>query len=145
MAKFSSPLFGDMFLLRRKCWFVQIMEKVFVSFIQRYVLTRLGQRKCTRNVRVFVSFIRRYVLTPNADPTKKRSLIVFSSPLFGDMFLLPRYERFRWGNGNLFSSPLFGDMFLLDNEWVEIPLWLEFSSPLFGDMFLLSLEILLMY
>ena len=35
-----------------------------------------------------------------------------------------------------FSSPIFGDMFLLDERLKELT-ELGFSSPIFGDMFLL--------
>ena len=63
----------------------------------------------------------------------------FSSPIFGDMFLLSQLKQ-PIKDANKFSSPIFGDMFLLkevlDYEYRKI--W--FSSPIFGDMFLLRYE-----
>ena len=38
----------------------------------------------------------------------------------------------------MFSSPIFGDMFLLTGTEKEISLDDLFSSPIFGDMFLLK-------
>lgn len=38
-----------------------------------------------------------------------------------------------------FSSPTFGDMFLLDFEIEKEAYEISFSSPLFGDMFLSSI------
>ena len=61
--------------------------------------------------------------------------LLFSSPLFGDMFLLPGMVE-PIENGERFSSPLFGDMFLLQKAVMHTK-WTQFSSPLFGDMFLL--------
>ena len=38
----------------------------------------------------------------------------FSSPIFGDMFLLQNGTFFDWGDEDEFSSPIFGGMFLLN-------------------------------
>ena len=62
---FSSPIFGDMFLLPwRKRSYMLYHLIVFVSYIRRYVLTL---KKATalneQSKNVFVSYIRRYVLT----------------------------------------------------------------------------------
>ena len=86
----------------------------------------------------------------------------FSSPIFGDMFLLQNGTFFDWGDEDEFSSPIFGGMFLLNyliilslimkrfrllySEICSYLLTFEqifdeqakvFSSPIFGDMFLL--------
>ena len=88
---FSSPIFGDMFLLVGS--FLSIVNpcKVFVSYIRRYVLTGAStstippfgcfrllyseicsywkkRKDKTENLKnVFVSYIRRYVLTSNPE------------------------------------------------------------------------------
>ena len=61
----------------------------------------------------------------------------FSSPIFGDMFLLARSSYFHLICQLMFSSPIFGDMFLLYLSCFGCLLGLQFSSPIFGDMFLL--------
>ena len=43
-------------------------------------------------------------------------------------------------NFNRFSSPIFGDMFLLVEDLEKYFDDILFSSPLFGDMFLLKLK-----
>ena len=64
MIEFSSPIFGDVFLLR-----IVIRQpcvpayKVFVSYIRRYVLTHNAISLFMVTSYVFVSYIRRYVLT----------------------------------------------------------------------------------
>ena len=60
---FSSPLFGDMFLLIMSKETEKQMKGVFVSYIRRYVLTNDDWRKVHCNIKVFVSYIWRYVLT----------------------------------------------------------------------------------
>ncbi len=87
-AVFSSPIFGDMFLLLNlelaetledlgfRLLYSEIcsyyhsisqfkfcLEVVFVSYIRRYVLTGCPQLKGFCSLKVFVSYIRRYVLT----------------------------------------------------------------------------------
>ena len=41
--------------------------------------------------------------------------LLFSSPIFGDMFLLVKAVMMFEFNNDKFSSPIFGDMFLLEN------------------------------
>ena len=61
---FSSPIFGDMFLLDKLSLSLSCNDKVFVSYIRRYVLTEKMKRKdAILTEIVFVSYIRRYVLT----------------------------------------------------------------------------------
>ncbi len=112
--EFSSPIFGDMFLLAI-CEYLNL-----------------------KNVWVFVSYIRRYVLTKMFNP---RGLLFskfrFSSPIFGDMFLLSTLHNYKRGSEPSFSSPIFGDMFLLGHIWLNQLTIFVFSSPIFGDMFLL--------
>ena len=65
-----------------------------------FLLERMKKNDRTNNSRVFVSYIRRYVLTNEFD-----NILVafsggkFSSPIFGDMFLLKFYATNprRWG------------------------------------------------
>ena len=87
--------------------------------------------------KVFVSYIRRYVLTAwyveSITPDKTR----FSSPIFGDMFLLLNLINQSFPLSS-FSSPIFGDMFLLVEHGSFKTKLLLFSSPIFGDMFLLK-------
>ena len=93
---------------------------------------------------VFVSYIRRYVLTSFLRVYAVYT-IKFSSPIFGDMFLLAQALaklKEEWQ----FSSPIFGDMFLLKDDngnSVVSGRDLQFSSPIFGDMFLLKLVCIL--
>ena len=63
-------------------------------------------------VTVFVSYIRRYVLTTACLVYIVVFVGVFSSPIFGDMFLLELNFKMKIGK-IVFSSPIFGDMFLL--------------------------------
>lgn len=63
----------------------------------------------------------------------------FSSPTFGDMFLLD-FEIEKEAYEISFSSPLFGDMFLLKVNAKELVRSYKFSSPIFGDMFLLLFD-----
>ncbi len=86
--RFSSPIFGDMFLLITWEWCTFYTTRVFVSYIRRYVLTKF-QRKTWINESkmVFVSYIRRYVLTFH-ELFNLAQKVMFSSPIFGDMFLL---------------------------------------------------------
>ena len=60
---FSSPIFGDMFLLKIEKQEVHYFIKVFVSYIRRYVLTGITNDNLEIYEDVFVSYIRRYVLT----------------------------------------------------------------------------------
>ena len=60
---FSSPIFGDMFLLNMKVRVISDMPVVFVSYIRRYILT-------------------------NAFLDNENDFFAFSSPIFGDIFLL---------------------------------------------------------
>ena len=85
---------------------------------------------------------------------------MFSSPIFGDMFLLDKLFKgmntfrsfrllyseicsysscglFHLRSSSRFSSPIFGDMFLLLKVLETDKDDLQFSSPIFGDMFLL--------
>ena len=62
---FSSPIFGDMFLLGT--WAIAEFEDGEI---------------------VFVSYIRRYVLTHRCSSKEVPDSCWFSSPIFGDMFLL---------------------------------------------------------
>ena len=61
--KFSSPIFGDMFLLEKEAMQLRKKLQVFVSYIRRYVLTKVSTSKVVKSSVVFVSYIRRYVLT----------------------------------------------------------------------------------
>ena len=62
--QFSSPVFGDMFLLINIRGGIQHEYTiVFVSYIRRYVLTSGSRNTIKTEERVFVSYIRRYVLT----------------------------------------------------------------------------------
>ena len=62
--KFSSPIFGDMFLLFKVTSISPDSTIVFVSYIRRYVLTYVCNYDRWFNCGcVFVSYIRRYVLT----------------------------------------------------------------------------------
>ena len=62
----------------------------------------------------------------------------FSSPIFGDMFLLKLVLLKLNIKSDSFSSPIFGDMFLLKLDFELDEEKLMFSSPIFGDMFLLK-------
>ena len=63
LLQFSSPIFGDMFLLYEKSTKKSRLNHVFVSYIRRYVLTTICSFKTSYDFTVFVSYIRRYVLT----------------------------------------------------------------------------------
>ena len=64
------------------------MKEVFVSYIRRYVLTFYRTFNLDMGRSVFVSYIRRYVLTRLSVIGDKVIDTEFSSPIFGDMFLL---------------------------------------------------------
>ena len=67
------------------------------------------------------------------------NVIKFSSPIFGDMFLLDEIQNKSEIDSDQFSSPIFGDMFLLDEIQNKSEIDSDqFSSPIFGDMFLLT-------
>ena len=88
MAKFSSPIFGDMFLLRYNAWLECSSSKRFrllYSEICSYWAFYHNLIKIQSSV--FVSYIRRYVLTFQ-NLIKVFAALWFSSPIFGDMFLL---------------------------------------------------------
>ena len=98
------------------------------------------QQSRNKNNKVFVSYIRRYVLTMNFQNKCYALRIVFSSPIFGDMFLLAMNQTHTDVTEELFSSPIFGDMFLLQGLQINHEDTVGmFSSPIFGDMFLLNL------
>ena len=112
---------------------------------------------------VFVSYIRRYVLTSDLGFNQGQINASFSSPIFGDMFLLELDED-KLIKKYKFSSPIFGDMFLLlilqlanlyllcsfrllyseicsycgKSLHAIVKVDAQFSSPIFGDMFLLN-------
>ena len=67
---------------------------VFVSYIRRYVLTKVEWGESRSDVdSVFVSYIRRYVLTKAEVIHQGDVFEMFSSPIFGDMFLLKTDEE----------------------------------------------------
>ena len=117
--------------------FKQSQLEVFVSYIRRYVLTKDGVEPSFKNMcKVFVSYIRRYVLTDKTNISISMLAMMFSSPIFGDMFLLKICPIIYQGVKR-FSSPIFGDMFLLQMKKQSTLSSFQFSSPIFGDMFLL--------
>ena len=87
--QFSSPIFGDMFLLEIDQAIEHLYGKVFVSYIRRYVLTVnivQERKKLGLSFRLLYSEICSYCYTIHGivDAIKDG----FSSPIFGDMFLL---------------------------------------------------------
>ena len=89
---FSSPIFGDIFLLK---WFDEVDK------MEKFSFRLLYSEICSYST----------VELEIADNRK-----MFSSPLFGDMFLLQTILDLNQVMGYEFSSPLFGDMFLLDSS-----------------------------
>ena len=88
-------------------------------------------------VNVFVSYIRRYVLTPKIDYDRTAENVVFSSPIFGDMFLLIKMTEKRYFWIKVFVSYI--RRYVLTNTTTskKVTSMIVFSSPIFGDMFLL--------
>ena len=111
---------------------------VFVSYIRRYVLTKTQAKgNYQQNNYVFVSYIRRYVLTRLDKNELFEKMDEFSSPIFGDMFLLQRSLIIEYDScfRLLYSE--------ICSYWLEIVVTgsyshSRFSSPIFGDMFLLT-------
>ena len=135
---FSSPIFGDMFLLQNGTFFDWGDEDEFSSpifggmFLLNYliILSLIMKR-----FRLLYSEICSYLLT--FEQIFDEQAKVFSSPIFGDMFLLTRTSYKIYKYRTLFLSPIFGDMFLLDEISYRVFKNNLFSSPIFGDMFLL--------
>ena len=136
---------------------------VFVSYIRRYVLTDddfatfevetcfrlLYSEICsyyersssgTRLSWVFVSYIRRYVLTDDAVETIVFiNPMEFSSPIFGDMFLLNE-KKYSFISSSMCFRLLYSEICSYFNHSYHVRAACGlFSSPIFGDMFLLCL------
>ena len=87
---------------------------------------------------VFVSYIRRYVLT-SISSSLLLSKFMFSSPIFGDMFLLREYRQTNHWSVCVFVSYI--RRYVLTDAKNDIqPSKKQFSSPIFGDMFLLLFD-----
>ena len=85
---FSSPIFGDMFLLETgKSNPRPLMMFSSPIFGDMFLLETTIQHADGHVTIVFVSYIRRYVLTI-VKSDDNGNVGVFSSPIFGDMFLL---------------------------------------------------------
>ena len=136
---------------------------VFVSYIRRYVLTdelltsdclvesfRLlyseicsywNQFRSTLQImgNVFVSYIRRYVLTLNESyHARQAKRKLFSSPIFGDMFLLCKRWYYWIFQLHVFVSYIRRYVLTCMKIYATCGMLTKFSSPIFGDMFLLN-------
>ena len=92
-------------------------NNVFVSYIRRYVLTKGIEIESVPTDFVFVSYIRRYVLTKYMRLTLLELRLVFVSYI--RRYVLTTKGGVNYESKKLFSSPIFGDMFLLDNKLKE--------------------------
>ena len=93
---FSSPIFGDMFLLQVIHEYLKYLVAFSSPIFGDMFLLKVSKLTTPNRWKVFVSYIRRYVLTPNAMFNVDGLPLKFSSPIFGDMFLLLQLLVWFW-------------------------------------------------